>query len=312
MKSLNAKEIYGNWATLLLPINADESIDFERLAEEIDFFIESKVDGIYSNGTAGEFYAQTEAEFDRISQLLAEKCEKSNTPFQIGVSHTSAQTSLERLRRAVQLKPGAVQIILPDWVAVTNEEALIFLKKMAENAGDVSLILYNPPHAKRVLSAADLEHLKSEIPQLVGIKVADGDADWYASMRPLAENFSIFVPGHHLATGVSEGVATGAYSNVACLHPKGAQDWWELMKTDLPAALEIEFRIREFMDSHIAPFKILHGYQNSALDKLLAAIGNWANVGTRLRFPYRSIDISEAEKLRSVARAKLPELFPSN
>ncbi len=32
------------------------------------------VNGIYSNGTAAEFYNQTEGEFDKISQLLVDKC----------------------------------------------------------------------------------------------------------------------------------------------------------------------------------------------------------------------------------------------
>ena len=56
----------GNWATLLLPIQADNQIDFGALAEEIDILIAAGVDGIYSNGTAGEFHNQTEDEYRRI------------------------------------------------------------------------------------------------------------------------------------------------------------------------------------------------------------------------------------------------------
>ena len=47
----------GNWASLLLPINGDDSIDFIRLGAAIDVLIAAGVDGIYSNGTACEFYA---------------------------------------------------------------------------------------------------------------------------------------------------------------------------------------------------------------------------------------------------------------
>ena len=70
MKPLAASDIHGNWATLLLPLNADETIDFDLLAAEIDHFIAAKVNGIYSNGSAGEFYAQSEEEFDRIVRRL--------------------------------------------------------------------------------------------------------------------------------------------------------------------------------------------------------------------------------------------------
>ena len=60
----------GNWATLLLPINADDSIDFARLDDALSFLAQAGLDGVYSNGTAGEFHNQTEAEFDRIQDCL--------------------------------------------------------------------------------------------------------------------------------------------------------------------------------------------------------------------------------------------------
>ena len=81
------------------------------------------------------------------------------------------------------------------------------------------------------------------------------------------------------------------------------------MRTDLPAALELEQRIRRFMDAEIAPFITRNGYANPALDKLLAAIGGWADVGTRLRWPYRWIDPAVADRIRPIAQSMLPELF---
>ena len=79
---------------LVLPINQDESIDFSRLADEIDALLFSGVDGNYSNGTAGEFHSQNEEAFDKIQTLLAEECERADRPFQIGASHMSAQLCL--------------------------------------------------------------------------------------------------------------------------------------------------------------------------------------------------------------------------
>jgi len=308
MKPLSASEIVGNWATLLLPINADESIDFARLADELDVLIASRPNGIYSNGTAGEFYAQTEDEFDRVSALLAERCERAGVPFQIGASHMSAQISLGRVRRAAALRPSAIQVILPDWFPLTDDEVVAFLARMAEAADPIGLVLYNPPRAKRVLEPAVYERLRREVPGLVGMKVVDRGADWYAEMRRYAAGLSIFVPGHWLATGIAHG-AHGAYSNVACLQPAGAQRWYEQIISDPPAARELEQRIQAFMAQHIEPFITQQGYSNQAVDKLLAAIGAWADVGTRMRWPYRSIPHSEAERLRPIARAMLPELF---
>ena len=151
MKPLRSDQIRGNWATLLPAWNDDDSLDVARVAGEIDVLVGINVDGIYSSGTAGEFHTLTEDEFDRVAELLAERCERSRVPFQIGVSQMSAQISLERLRRSVALAPGAVQVILPDWFPVSETEAADFLGRMAEVAEGIGLVLYNPPHAKRVL-----------------------------------------------------------------------------------------------------------------------------------------------------------------
>ncbi len=105
------------------------------------------------------------------------------------------------------------------------------------------------------------------------------------------------------------GVAAGAFSNVACLSLAGAQAWTDRMASDIgggarPGApdLPLHGRARRAVPGAA---RLL----NAALDKLLAAIGGWGPVGTRLRRPYRWIDEAEAERLRPVARSMMPELF---
>jgi dihydrodipicolinate synthase/N-acetylneuraminate lyase len=308
MEPLKASAIRGNWATLLMPINNDDSINYHNLEQEIDTLIAMKVDGIYSNGTAGEFYNQTEEEFDAISRLLAGKCNAAGMPFQLGASHTSPVMARERVKRAAALQPGAIQVILPDWSAPSIPEVINYLRVLTEIAAPVPLVLYNPPHAKKRLSPEEFFQLKEAGINLVGCKTVGGDADWYAAMKKWAPELSLFVPGHHLATGVSLG-AHGAYSNVACIHPAAAQQWYNLMLTDLPQALQIEKGIRLFMSQYIQPFISTWGYSNQAADKLLAAIGSWANVGTRLRWPYNGIDESEVARLRPIAHELMGEFL---
>lgn len=309
MQPFKSHEIKGNYATLLLPINDDDSIDFSRLKDELDAFIAFRVSGIYSNGTAGEFYTQSEDEFDRVSELLAERCERTRTPFQIGLSHTSAQIALARLQRAVALKPTAFQVILPDWFKLTDDEAVAFLSRMAEHSQGIPFILYNPPHAKRVLTGAELRAIAQKVPNVIGAKVGDVSPEWFQELRGSGHSqLSIFTPGHLLAKHITYG-SSGAYSNVACLHPRGAQLWYELMLTDLTKAQDIAARLLAFFAAHITPLITVEKYPNAAVDKLLAAIGNWSDVGTRMRWPYRSIDPARAVPLRQIARSQIPELL---
>lgn len=311
MKPLRSHEIFGNWATLLLPINDDDTINYHQLADEIDMLISCGVNGIYSNGTAGEFYNQTEDEFDKIHLILAEKCNRAGMPFQIGCSHMSPKLSLERLSRSVELKPSAVQVILPDWFPPSMQEIVSFLKKMTDVAGAIGIVLYNPPHAKIQLKPEDFFTIKQAGITLAGCKVAGGDANWYAEMNRLVPELSLFIPGHLLATGLSHG-AKGAYSNVACLNPAAAQFWYEMMLSDMEGALEQEKRIQLFMNKFIAPYIKTSGYSNQAVDKLLAAVGGWGDLSTRLRWPYKWIDQTVIPEIRNEGRRILPEFFNKN
>ena len=300
-------DLKGNWSTLLLATDRGGMVDYGRLSDEIDVLVESHPDGIYSNGTACEFYSQDRDEFLKINMLLAEKCHASGILFQIGVSHPCAQESLARLKMALPLRPDAVQVILPDWFPVDDRAAISFMKVMAENAEGIPLVLYNPPHAKRVLEPEKWQMLKKEIPSLIGVKVYDENCSskWYGEMRRNSQGISVFVPGHHLATGVKNG-ASGSYSNVACLNPFAAQKWYDTMCVDMESALELEVRIQHFMSECIDPFIVRMHYPNHACDRFMAIVGGWADIGSCLRWPYSSIP----EEYVPVIRKRLNDLIP--
>lgn len=281
------------WATVLLPLNADDSIDFTRLEAQLTTLNTSQVDGLYVHGTAGEFQTLTEEEFDRINELLA----TASKPFQIGASHPSAQLQLDRVRRAAALAPGAIQVIVPDWLPLNDRETLDFLRRTADVAGDVPLVLYNPPHAKTPVGPRLLKTLAEAVPSLIGLKTAGGDKAWFDEATK--SGLSIFVPGHFLASMSSLG-AHGSYSNVAALSPNGA--------VRCAHDLDAERRIGEFFAQHVVPLQKA-GLSNPALDKFLAAVGNWADVGTRVRWPMTAAPQADVDAARPAARRLLPELF---
>jgi dihydrodipicolinate synthase/N-acetylneuraminate lyase len=278
---------------LLLPLHADDSIDYARLESQTATLAATELDGLYAHGTAGEFQTLTEAEFDRINEILA----AAGKPFQIGASHPSALLQLDRVRRAAELEPGAIQVILPDWLPLNDQESLDFLRRVADTAGDVPLVLYNPPHAKTRVGPDLLVRLAESVPSLIGLKTAGGDKAWFDEAT--RSGLSIFVPGHFLASMSLLG-AHGSYSNVAALSPNGSVRY--------ARDVDVERRIGEFFAQHVVPLQKA-GLSNPALDKFLAAVGDWADVGTRVRWPMASATPEQVEAARPVARSLLPELF---
>ena len=296
----------GIWGTILLPVDAQDRIDWGALAEELDVLVASGLDGIYANGTAGEFHNQTDAEYERLAQLVADKAHAARMPFQIGVSHTNPRIARDRLRALRPLHPGGAQFILPDWWAPSAPEVTTFMAGLQEAAQDLPLILYNPPQAKLRLGLAQIAALRAHAPNLIGAKLPGGDADWYAQRRALLPDFSVFVPGHTVAFGRPLG-ADGAYSNVACLGPRGALLHWQLSQ-DAPArAVELEGRIQQFMARHVLPLVQSHGLAHPALDKMMAEVGGWGPVGARMLWPYASAPEDAIRNARAALRDMLPE-----
>ena len=105
----------GIWGAVLLPVQGGDQIDMGALAELVDILCASCVAGIYTNGTAAEFFNQTETEFDAITDLVLGVAGRAGVPVQIGVSNSNPRVARERLRRIAESDAVAAQITLPDW-----------------------------------------------------------------------------------------------------------------------------------------------------------------------------------------------------
>ena len=149
---LTRQTLRGTWGTVLLPVARDEAIDFGRLADELAILVTAGLDGVYTNGTAGEFHCLEEDEYDLITDVVAQACRRAGVPCQLGASHMSGQISLRRIRVAAAYEPAAIQVILPDWCVLSADEVRSAIDRMAQAAGPSPLVLYNPPHAKTQLT----------------------------------------------------------------------------------------------------------------------------------------------------------------
>ncbi len=307
MEPLTKATLNGTWSTLLLPLNESDEIQWDGIDNQLSALAMAKVDGIYFNGTACEFYTQSNNEFLRLARSTATFCESKGIPFQIGASHAHAAESLRRIEQTRDLNPGAFQVILPEWTSVTWDEILRFLQRLIAAAAPVPLVIYNPPNAQKVLTPAEWNQLVSDVDGIIGIKVLGGNAAWHTEMRPAAEQLSVFVAGIHLASGTIQGCASGSYSNLACLSPSGAVQWGRRIIDDPTLALQQEAQIRKVFQTAIAPFR--GKFSNSALDKALATAGGWAALSPKLRWPLSSIPSADVQKLSTQFREGLPFLF---
>lgn len=297
----------GIWGAVLLPLSEAGNIDLGALSEMVDALCQSGVAGIYTNGTAGEFFNQTEAEFDAITAIVLDRGAQAKIPVQIGVSNSNPRVARDRIKRIARSGAVAAQVTLPDWWPPSGEEQARFIAGMSEAGQGLPLVLYNPPTAKVHLNVDQIAALPAVTPDLVGVKVAGGDAEWYAERRAKLGELSVFVAGHTVAFGRPLG-ADGAYSNVACLSPSGAVRQWDQIETDPIAALDLEARFRKFLHETMIPLARNHGLSDAALDKAMAAAGGWLPIRPTLLWPYSGAGDDMVVAIRASAQKFVPEL----
>jgi len=294
--------IEGVWATLLTSVRSNGTVDLDVIDNQVRAYAEAGCDGVYCGGTASEIHSMTDSQVREVSTRFAAAARRVGIPFQIGATHPLANEELARIAFAATLEPLAIQIILPDWTSLDLKSAIRFLIKAAEAAEGVPLVLYNPPHAKTVLSPTQLFAATEAVSALIGLKCGGGGADWYRDMAPVLERLSVFIPGHHYASGTSAG-AHGSYSNMACLSPSAAVAWKRL---PADAALDMEFRIAAFMEDGIVPM-INRGLPGYACDKAMAAAGGWTLIDARLMWPQSGATEDDLNRIARAARRHIPE-----
>ncbi len=302
MPVVEASDIRGVWATILCRLSDDGEVDLGAIGEQVTAHARAGCNGVYYGGTASEFHCQSDTQFRAIASELAEAAQRDGLPFQICAAHPLAPAGLERIAFAATLAPTAIQVTLPDWTPLDADSVSTFMARCAAVAGSVPLVLYNPPHAKTVLSPAALHGLAMDVPTLIGLKCGGGDDRWYHAMAPVLQRLSVFIPGHHYASGVAQG-ASGSYSNMACLSPKAAVDW---ARTDPVQALAIEARIAQFLNDAIAPL-LARGLPGFVCDKAMAAAGGWTDISPAMMWPYHGATAAEVARIQAAARHHIPE-----
>ena len=308
MKDLRAYRVCGNWTPLLLSWNKNGLLDAARIEGTLDILLNMRVDGIYVDAHNDGYTTLTENEYDHVTEMLASRCAAVNIPFQIGMGHGLEHVALDRLKRGAALSPAAFQIPLPDWCAFNLSRAADFIRRVSDHAAGTSLVLGSWAQS---LSVVEVEQIASDSDSVIGVRLPETEGVWSEGTRHIFGSRGVFTQGYRLATRFSQG-ALGAYSCISCLNPGVVQEWWNQMTEDLSGALEVEQRVRHFMEGHAIPlFRRDANPCDPAGHRLLALIGGWCDLSPQMRWPCQPISLDETNQLRRAARTLIPEFFPA-
>jgi len=182
----------GSMVALVTPMQVDGSVDFQSLANLVEFHIENDTSAIISVGTTGE---SATLNMDEHCEVMARTVELVNgrIPVIAGTGANSTWEAIELTQCAQQGGADACLLVTPYYNKPPQEGLYQFHKKIAESV-DIPQILYNVPGRTAVDMLPETVNRLSEVDNIVGLKDATGDLDRLAETQALLgdKDFDLF------------------------------------------------------------------------------------------------------------------------
>lgn len=306
--TLSRNTLRGIWPALITPCDDDGELDERRFVGEIQAYADTGVSGVYTGGTTGEFYAQDDATFERMTRIACNHGHALGLPVQIGCTGLSTRTVRKRVRVALAAGADGIQIALPFWLELKDDEVLRFVAAVAQEAGDAPLIIYHTPRAKRMLAPQLIAQLATSTPTFIGMKYPSVDVSTLQTILRLVPDLSIFVGEDSLLPMLKEG-ATGCYSSVAGLNaPLLVELYWSATAGRYQPAEAIHQAVHQLVTQVLWPMVHDEGLWDSAVDRVMRVAGG-VDVGLDCQQPYRSASPQHVERLLAWCRSNAPILL---
>lgn len=181
----------GSMVALVTPMHPDGSVDFESLAQLVEFHIENGTSAIISMGTTGESATLNEKEHCEVIRRTVEMANK-RIPIIAGTGANSTTEAISLTKCAMQAGADACLLVTPYYNKPTQEGLYLHHKLIAETVA-VPQILYNVPGRTACDMLPETVARLAKVSNIIGIKEATGDLSRLTQIRDLCgDNFDIF------------------------------------------------------------------------------------------------------------------------
>jgi 4-hydroxy-tetrahydrodipicolinate synthase len=173
----------GSMVALVTPMQIAGSVDYQSLANLVEFHIENNTSAIVTMGTTGE---SATLNMDEHCDVMARTVEMVNgrIPVIAGTGANSTWEAIELTRCAQQGGADACLLVSPYYNKPTQQGLFLHHKKIAETI-DIPQILYNVPGRTACDMLPETVKRLSAIDNIIGLKDATGELDRLARTQAL-------------------------------------------------------------------------------------------------------------------------------
>jgi len=163
----------GIYTPVVTPYHDDYSVNWDALAEVIEFLFSKGVHGLISGGSTGENYAQTVAERLEIARFTHDQL-KGRLPLVIGTGAMLTGDSIALASGARAIGADAILLASPPYSVPTDRENALNALAI-DKAADLPIMLYNYPHRTGTMMGEEFLDRVGRSRNFCGIKESSGD-----------------------------------------------------------------------------------------------------------------------------------------
>ncbi len=170
----------GAAVAIITPMNADGSINYEKLGELIDFQIENSTDAIVICGTTGEASTMTDEEHLECIRFTVERTAK-RVPVIAGTGSNDTKYAVELSKEAEAVGADGLLLVTPYYNKTTQRGLIAHFTAIAD-AVNIPIILYNIPGRTGMNMEVSTIKKLAEHKNIVAVKEASGNISYAAKL----------------------------------------------------------------------------------------------------------------------------------
>ncbi len=224
------KRLKGLGVALVTPFTEDGRVDYNGLANIIDYVIEGGVDYIVALGTTAETPTLYMPERAVIAMFITNHI-AGRVPLVMGVGGNSTSEVLDQLREFDLRGADAILSVTPYYNKPSQEGLYQHFKVVAENS-PLPIILYNIAGRTGVnMSVETTLRIARDFDNVIGVKEASGNLEQiYRVIDERPEGFMVLSGDDALTLDIAKRSGEGVISVAANVFPKKMSHFMSLLK----------------------------------------------------------------------------------
>lgn len=234
----------GAGVALVTPFHEDGSINYEKLAELIEFQIANHTDAIIIAGTTGEAPTLNDEEHKKVIEFSAGIINK-RVPLIAGAGSNNTLYGTQNAVFAEQAGADALLLVTPYYNKTTQKGLIQHFNYYADHV-NIPIILYNVPSRTGVNIEPDTYVELAKHKNIVATKEASGNISQIAEVAAKCPDLDIYSGNDDQIVPVMSLGGKGVISVLSNVAPKQAHDICQLyLDGDVKASLELQLKLSE-------------------------------------------------------------------